>query len=78
MESAERFFEYVKNQAKLEGREATIVHNVIKFVWSRNNWGIGYQSHTLLEMLSGLNLTEAEIIHFLQDQNGTPAAHKEF
>lgn len=78
MESAERFYEYIKEHFTLDGHEAVIIHNIIKFVWTRTNWGIGYQSHAILEMMDGIGLTEAEILHFLQDKEGRPDPHKEY
>ena len=78
MTSEEKFYQYIMEHYSLNDGEARIARNIIKFIWSRTNWGIGYQSHSILEMLDGIGLTEAEILHFLQDKEGKPDKHKEF
>ena len=69
MTPAENFYEHLNAQYKFAGFEKTVIHDVIKFVFEKDNWGISFKTHILLQMLQSLNITEADIIHFLIDEN---------
>ncbi len=69
MTPAEKFYEHLNTQYNFAGLEKTVIHDVIKFVFEKDNWGISFKTHILLQMLQSLNITEADIIHFLIDES---------